>query len=133
MQINIPSHLRWSLNTDKAGILKTGVHCGGASLPFSIGCRTDAMVVATKSKLAEEGAIVATGVYSSKARQPVFKLHLLLVNEVCRCLDCSRAQEKGGGSKHAPDQGKTASRVCMVRLGRCSLTALVVLAPPCRP
>lgn len=36
------------------------MHAGGASLPFSIGCRTDAMVVMSRRRLDIEGTIVAT-------------------------------------------------------------------------
>jgi hypothetical protein len=58
MQVNLPRHLKWSQSTDKTDILKASKHAGGATLPFSIGCRTDAMVVATNAALAEEGALL---------------------------------------------------------------------------
>jgi len=60
VQVKLPSHLRWSLCTDKADVLKTSMHAGGASLPFKIGCRTDAMVVASRSQMTEEASIMAT-------------------------------------------------------------------------
>mmetsp|Transcript_6780 Transcript_6780/g.14990 ORF Transcript_6780/g.14990 Transcript_6780/m.14990 type:complete len:383 (-) Transcript_6780:396-1544(-) len=59
-KVKLPGHLRWSDSTDKADVLKASMHAGGASMPFSIGWRTDAMVVATRRCAAEEASIVAT-------------------------------------------------------------------------
>ncbi len=56
----MPSHLRWSTKTDSSKMLKIGLHDGGASLPFNLGCRTDAMIVAGGSTISEEGSVVAT-------------------------------------------------------------------------
>jgi hypothetical protein len=60
MQMALPGHLGWRCRTDLRSILGTSMHGGGADLPFSIGCRTDAMIVATRSRSFEEAAIVAT-------------------------------------------------------------------------
>eukprot|EP00195_Chlamydomonas_chlamydogama_P016061 CAMPEP_0202891048 /NCGR_PEP_ID=MMETSP1392-20130828/1236_1 /ASSEMBLY_ACC=CAM_ASM_000868 /TAXON_ID=225041 /ORGANISM="Chlamydomonas chlamydogama, Strain SAG 11-48b" /LENGTH=407 /DNA_ID=CAMNT_0049574713 /DNA_START=373 /DNA_END=1596 /DNA_ORIENTATION=- len=59
-KVALPSHLKWSPNVNKSHILRTGMHAGGASLPFGIAARTDAMVVAARSRLIEEASIVAT-------------------------------------------------------------------------
>lgn len=45
---------------DKASILKAFQGTGGANLPFSIGCRTDALVVVKRAAVNIEGAIAAT-------------------------------------------------------------------------
>lgn len=58
-KMNLPAHLRWSLRTDTR-VLSTTMYSGGAELPFSIGCRTDAMVVASRSLAFEDASIVAT-------------------------------------------------------------------------
>lgn len=58
--MDLPGHLNWSCRTDSCSILGTSMYGGGANLPFGIGCRTDAMIVATRSTAFEKAAIVAT-------------------------------------------------------------------------
>lgn len=60
MQVELPQHLSWILQTD-TDVLKASRHAGGASLPFNIACKTDAVVVvAHRARLFYEGCIAAT-------------------------------------------------------------------------
>eukprot|EP00195_Chlamydomonas_chlamydogama_P013823 CAMPEP_0202899738 /NCGR_PEP_ID=MMETSP1392-20130828/7886_1 /ASSEMBLY_ACC=CAM_ASM_000868 /TAXON_ID=225041 /ORGANISM="Chlamydomonas chlamydogama, Strain SAG 11-48b" /LENGTH=422 /DNA_ID=CAMNT_0049585993 /DNA_START=199 /DNA_END=1465 /DNA_ORIENTATION=- len=59
-KVALPSHLRWSLNDNKRDRLQVSKHTGGASLPFGLECRTDALVVVRKVSTLEESAVVAT-------------------------------------------------------------------------
>jgi len=59
-EVDLPDHLIWSPRVDKNDILRTPRGAGGADLPFSIGCRTDALVVVKRASVDIQGAIAAT-------------------------------------------------------------------------
>lgn len=58
--MQLPGHLTWSPDVDKSAVLKTSANAGGASLPFSIGVRTDALIAIRNACVALEASIAAT-------------------------------------------------------------------------
>ena len=58
--MSLPAHLVWSGQVDRNEVLKTTPGTSGADLPFSIGCRTDALVTVRNSAVNIEGAVAAT-------------------------------------------------------------------------
>lgn len=59
--VRAPPYMQWSQRVDKSDLLRTCPGTGGATdLPFTIGCRTDALIILSHAPFGPEAKIVAT-------------------------------------------------------------------------
>jgi hypothetical protein len=61
LQVQLPSHMLWSEQVDRSDLLRTCPGTGGATeLPFTIGCRADALIILAHAPFSPDAKIAAT-------------------------------------------------------------------------